>query len=443
MVEHSKHQTPAAGTIQLQDVEVVTNGEGQKVIVGRKGQMSLIGDGGREIENYRLEYGSILHVADGEKVKEGHVAAEWDQHNKVIVSHVGGVISFSDLVENLTYQERFDEATGRSSKVILERREEKRQPCIVLMSDDNVELARYYLPTQAILHVEEGERVQPGTPLAKLSREDQKTKDITGGLPRVAELFEARVPKNTAVISEASGVIRFEGLYRGNRKITVQTDQGEVFEYSVPRSKHLNVEDGDRVEVGDAITSGTMNAHDILRVLGPDELQKYLVKEIQEIYALQGVAINDKHIELIIRQMLKKVRIVEPGDTEFILGDRVDRVHLQRVNEVMLSEGKKVAVAKPILMGITKASLGTDSVFSAASFQETTRVLAEAAVEGKIDYLYGLKENIIIGKLIPAGTGVASFRLHHLGEDVSDLERQAREEEKLEMSLDQISLDNR
>jgi len=249
------------------------------------------------------------------------------------------------------------------------------------------------------------------------------------------------IPKDTAIISEANGVARFEGLYRGNRKIVVQTDEGEIFEYSVPRAKHLNVEDGDRISVGDPITSGVMNVHDILRVLGPDELQKYLVKEIQEIYSLQGVIINDKHIELIIRQMLKKVRIVEPGDTDFIVGDRVDKTHYQRVNAVFQAEGKKVAIARPILMGITKASLGTDSFLSAASFQETTRVLAEAAIEGKIDYLYGLKENVTLGKLIPAGTGVASFRLNHLGEELSPLERQAREEEQLEMSLDEISLD--
>jgi len=301
--------------------------------------------------------------------------------------------------------------------------------------------ARYYLPTGSHLYIEEGDVIAPGTILAKLGREEQRTKDITGGLPRVAELFEARIAKDAAIISEVEGIVRFDGIHRGNRKISVITDEEEVHEHSVPRSKHLNVEDGDRVHVGDALTAGASNVHDILRVLGPDELQKYLIKEIQSIYTLQGVGINDKHIEVIIRQMLKKVSIASPGDTDFVAGDRIDKVHFQNVNKVMLAEGKRVAVAKPVLMGITKASLGTDSLISAASFQETTRVLASAAIEGKVDYLYGLKENVIIGKLIPAGTGVPAFKAKYLGEDVSDLERQAREEERLEMSLDNISLE--
>jgi len=439
--EQNQFKATADGKVVFRNVEFVVGTDKAHIVVGRKGRLTLLGADGREVDSRRLEYGAMLYVQDGQQVKMGDKLADWDANNKVIVSDKGGIVLFSDLIENITYQDKFDEATGKSRKVILERRDEKRQPCVTLVNKDGTEMARYYLPTQANLYVEEGEHILPGTILAKLSREEQRTKDITGGLPRVAELFEARIPKDAAIICEANGTVRFEGLYRGNRKIVVQTDEGEIFEYSVPRSKHLNVEDGDRVAVGDQLTSGTMNVHDILRVLGPDELQKYLVKEIQEIYALQGVIINDKHIELIIRQMLKKVRIVESGDTEFILGDRVDKTHFQRVNAVVQAEGKKVAVARPILMGITKASLGTDSVLSAASFQETTRVLAEAAVEGKIDYLYGLKENVTIGKLIPAGTGVASFRLNHLGEEVSSLERQAREEEQLEMSLDEISLE--
>jgi DNA-directed RNA polymerase subunit beta' len=229
-------------------------------------------------------------------------------------------------------------------------------------------------------------------------------------------------------------------LHRGQRRITVTTDEGEVFEYNVARSKHLNVEDGEYVRAGDALTSGVPNVHDILRILGPDELQKYLVKEIQEIYTLQGVAINDKHIELIVRQMLKKVRITDPGDTNFIVGDRVDKVHLQLVNKIMAAEGKRIALAKPLLMGLTKASLGTDSFISAASFQETTKVLTEAAIAGQIDYLRCLKSNITIGKLIPAGTGIPSFKIKYLGEDVSELEQQARFEEQLEIGLDKISL---
>ncbi|NDD55090.1 DNA-directed RNA polymerase subunit beta', partial [bacterium] len=240
--------------------------------------------------------------------------------------------------------------------------------------------------------------------------------------------------------SEADGVIRFGGLHRGQRRITVTTDEGEVFEYSVPRSRHLNVEDGERVKAGDALTSGVPNVHDILRILGPDEVQKYLVREIQEIYTLQGVNINDKHIELIVRQMLRKVRVVDPGETKFVAGDRIDRFLLQSVNKTLLAEGKKPATAKPILMGITKASLGTESFISAASFQETTRVLTEASLVGQVDYLYGLKENVVIGKLIPAGTGVSGFKTKYIGEEISDLEKRAREEEQLEIGLQAVSL---
>jgi DNA-directed RNA polymerase subunit beta' len=430
------------GKVVFQNVTVVKGEEDRMVVTSRKGKISLVSADGRELETLNVEYGAHMYVTDGEQVKKDKLMADWDANNRVIVTEKGGRVRFTDMIENLTYQEKFDEAIGKSRKVILERKEEKRQPCIVLLDEvSDEEIGRYYLPTAANLHVEDDQIIVPGTILAKLSRKSLRTRDITGGLPRVAELFEARIPKDTAIISEVSGTVRFEGLLRGNRKIAVVTEQGESFEYSVPRSKHLNVEEGDQVQVGDAITAGTLNAHDILRVMGPDELQRYLVKEIQEVYSLQGVQINDKHIELIIRQMLKKVRIVSSGDTDFVVGDRVDKVHFRKVNQIMMAEGKRVATAKPILMGITKASLGTDSVISAASFQETTRVLAEAAIEGKIDYLYGLKENVIIGKLIPAGTGVPSFRLKYLGEDISELERQAREEEQLEMSLDEITLD--
>jgi DNA-directed RNA polymerase subunit beta' len=322
----------------------------------------------------------------------------------------------------------------------LERRDDKRQPYIAVVGKDNSEEVRYYLPTGALITVADNQEVAAGDVVAKLPREEKRTKDITGGLPRVAELFEARIPKDTAILSEADGILRFGGLHRGQRRITVTTDDGEVFEYTVSRSRHLNVEDGERVKAGDALTSGTPNAHDILRILGSDEVQRYLVREIQEIYTLQGVDINDKHRELIVRQMLRKVRIVEPGDTKFVAGDRVDKFHLQTINRLTTKEGKKPATAKPILMGITKASLGTESFISAASFQETTRVLTEASLVGQVDYLYGLKENVVIGKLIPAGTGISSFKSKYVGEELSEFERKAREEEQLEIGLDKVSL---
>lgn len=438
LVENTNFKTKFAGRIQYRGIHTITNRAGATVVMNRKAKVAIVADDGRELDICKLEYGSILLVKDQEVVTEGQRIAEWDQF-KVIMTEKTGRVQFIDLVENGTYQEQYDEASGTSTKTILERRDEKRQPCVVVI-DDKDEETRYYLPTGAHLIINDGAMIHAGDVIAKLVRQEEKTKDITGGLPRASELFEARIPRDTAVLSEVDGKIQFGGLHRGQRRITVTTDEGEVFEYNVARSKHLNVEDGEYVRAGDALTSGVPNVHDILRILGPDELQKYLVKEIQEIYTLQGVAINDKHIELIVRQMLKKVRITDPGDTNFIVGDRVDKVHLQLVNKIMAAEGKRIALAKPLLMGLTKASLGTDSFISAASFQETTKVLTEAAISGQIDYLRCLKSNITIGKLIPAGTGIPSFKIKYLGEDVSELEQQARFEEQLEIGLDKISL---
>jgi DNA-directed RNA polymerase subunit beta' len=440
LVEASSFKTRAHGKVSLRNVHSVKNRDGKYIIMNRKSKVFIVSDDGRELEEFDLEYGSTLLVDEGQVVKESTKVADWDAF-KVIMTERGGTVEYVDLIENVTFQEQFEEGSAQANKTILERRDDKRQPYLAVKSHGDSEELRYYMPTGSIIMVEDGQEVLPGDVLAKLSREEKRTKDITGGLPRVAELFEARVPKDTAVLSEADGIIRFGGLHRGQRRITVTTDEGEVFEYSVPRSRHLNVEDGERVKAGDLMTSGVPNVHDILRILGPDEVQKYLVREIQEIYSLQGVDINDKHIELIVRQMLRKVRIAEPGETKFVAGDRVDKFHLQSVNRLMVKEGKKPAQAKPILMGITKASLGTESFISAASFQETTRVLTEASLVGQVDYLYGLKENVVIGKLIPAGTGVDTYKLKYIGEELSDFEKRAREEEMLEAKLDKISLE--
>ena len=439
LVEAAFYKTRFSGKLVYKGVYAVKNRSGQWIVMNRKSKLVVVSEDGRELEERALEYGSTILVDDNTMVKEGTKCAEWDAF-KVIVTERGGTAHYIDLVENVTFQEQFEEGSGQSKKIILERRDDKRQPYISVVGSSEGEELRYYLPTSAILMVENGQEVMPGDTLAKLPREEKRTKDITGGLPRVAELFEARIPKDTALLSEADGVVRFGGLHRGQRKITVTTVEGEVFEYTVSRSRHLNVEDGERVKAGDAMTSGVPNVHDILRILGPDEVQKYLVREIQEIYTLQGVDINDKHIELIVRQMLRKVRIIDPGDTKFVAGDRVDKFHLQTVNRLVSKDGKRPASAKPILMGITKASLGTESFISAASFQETTRVLTEASLVGQVDYLYGLKENVVIGKLIPAGTGIPSFKLKYIGEEISDYERKAREEEQLEIGLDKISL---
>ena len=264
-----------------------------------------------------------------------------------------------------------------------------------------------------------------------MPRETSKSKDITvGGLPRIAELFEARAPKESAILSDIDGIVAFAGLYRGMRKLVVTSDTGLVHEYLVPRGKQVNVQEGDRVSAGDHLTAGEPILHDLLRILGADHVQHYIVDHIQQIFKLQNVDISDVHVEVIVRQMMRKVRVTEPGDSDFLIGDRVDKIHFKEVNQALRDQGKRVATGTPLLMGITTASLSTESVISAASFQETTRILTEAAISGKIDNLYGLKENLTIGKLIPAGTGITSFRKKYLGDDVSDLERRAREEER-------------
>ena len=273
--------------------------------------------------------------------------------------------------------------------------------------------------------------MEVGDILVKIPREASRIKDITGGLPRIAELFEARMPKDPAIIADIDGEVVFGGLHRGLRKITI-VNGAQSIDYFIPRGKQVNVLNGERVNAGDPITSGSPVLHDILRIMGPDMVQRYLVDQIQQIYRLQGIDINDRHIELIARQMLRKVRVIDAGDTDFLIGDRVDRVHFKMVNSLIKAEGKRVATAKPILMGLTQASLGTESFISAASFQETTRILSEAAISSSVDNLYGLKENVIVGKLIPAGTGIASFRKRYLGDDISELERQARQEEMRE-----------
>ncbi|MFA5074572.1 MAG: DNA-directed RNA polymerase subunit beta' [Candidatus Babeliales bacterium] len=439
LVEKDFNIAKFAGTIRYKNVNVVKNRENALIIVNRKSRVAIIADDGRELEEYELTYGTLLFVDDGAKVVVGQKISE-SRPERIILTEKSGKIRFIDLIENVTYQVKYNEETGQSNKTILERRDEKRQPYFAIEDENNEEIARYYLPTNSSLLVEDGQKVKAGDVLARLPREEKKTRDITGGLPRVAELFEARIPKDIAAIAEVDGKVQFGGLHKGQRRITVTSEEGEVFEYNVPRSKHLNVEDGDTVKAGDLLTSGDPNGHDILRILGSDELQKYLVKEVQEIYRLQGVEINDKHIELIVRQMLRKVQIIDAGDTNFSVGDKVDKMHVQTVNRLIAKEGKKIAIAKPILMGITKASLGTESFLSAASFQETTKILTEAAIVGQVDYLYGLKENVQIGRLIPAGTGISSFRLKHLGEDVSAFEQKARTEENLEAGLEKISL---
>jgi len=414
VAEQSSYTAKYDGVVQLRLVRTVVNSEGHTMILSRKALLIILSLDGRELQRYDLEYGSRLLVQNDQQIKAGTKLVEWDVNNKVLITEQAGTVKYQDLIDNVTVQERYDDATGRSAKVVLEHKSDKYQPVIDIVNDKGDELAHYFLPSSAHLTVTDGQKVKVGDVLMKVPREATRSQDITtGGLPRIAELFEARMPKDPAILADIDGEVTFGGITRGQRKITI-TDGDQSFDYLIPRGKQVNVNNGDRVQAGDLITAGAPVLHDILRILGPEVLQKYLVNQIQLIYRLQGIDINDRHIELIVRQMLRKVRIVDPGDTEFLVGDRVDRIHFQTLNEALQAEGRKVAKAKPVLMGITLASLGTESFISAASFQETTRILAEAAVSGQIDHLYGLKENVIIGKLIPAGTGVASFRKKYL-----------------------------
>ena len=385
------------------------------VVMNRNGEVAIIDypEAGRERERerYPLVYGAKLKRKDRTKVKAGELIAEWDPYTVPILTEVGGAIKFGDIDEK-TMQEKVDERTGLSTKLIIDFRDPSVRPRISIKDESGKTAklpsgldARYQLPVGAHINVGEGQRVEAGDIVAKIPRETTKTKDITGGLPRVAELFEARKPKEFAVISEIEGTISFGKDTKGKRKVIVTPDIGEPREYLIPRGKHISVREGDVVRAGEPLMDGSSNPHDILGVLGEKELAKSLVDSIQEIYRLQGVRIHDKHIEVIVRQMMRRVSVTEVGDSEFLVGEQVEKWRFQEETEKVLARGEKPPEAKSLLMGITKASLSTDSFISAASFQETTKVLTEAAIHGKVDMLLGLKENVIMGRLIPAGTG--------------------------------------
>ena len=396
----------------------VQNKQGEWVVMNRNAKIAVYDDSGREREKYPVVYGAKIIVKDGGRVTVGQKLVEWDPYSLTILTEVGGKIAYGDISEGVTMKEEVDEITGLSRKVVIEQAGTNLRPRVSIKDDGNKTAklpgsgapARYLLPVGAHIFVEKGAIVHSGDVLAKIPRETTKTKDITGGLPRVAELFEARKPKEQAVISEIDGEISFGGFVKGMRKIVVDNKMGDIKEYFIPRGKHVNVHEGDWVRAGEPLMDGSANPHDILNVLGPRELQRYLVNQVQEVYRLQGVSINDKHIEIIARQMLKKVRIEDPGDTNFLPGAQVGKFAFTDENQRVLAEGGKPAIGKPVLLGITKASLNTDSFISGASFQETTRVLTEAAINGRVDDLRGLKENVIVGRLIPAGTGFSHYR---------------------------------
>ncbi len=406
------------GIVKFIKLNTVRSREGQLVAMNRNGEIAILDESGREKERYSLIYGAKLRVEEGKKVNAGNILAEWDPYTLPILTEVTGKIKYGDLVENATMQEQFDEVTGLSRKVVIESKEAELRPRISIKDESGrtakipgtTALARYLIPVGATINIADGQEVYAGDVLAKIPRETTKTKDITGGLPRVAELFEARKPKECAVISEIDGVVSFGKDVKGKRRVIVTPEVGEPAEYLILKGKHISVHEGDHLKAGEPLMDGSSNPHDVLRILGDKELAKYLVDEIQEVYRLQGVKINDKHIEVIVRQMLKRVKIKDVGDTDFLAGEQVEKAVFEEVNSRMISQGKRPAIGESLLLGITKASLSTDSFISAASFQETTRVLTEAALAGKVDNLYGLKENVIVGRLIPAGTGLQSYR---------------------------------
>ncbi|MDT4897171.1 MAG: DNA-directed polymerase subunit beta [Acidobacteriota bacterium] len=408
--ESSKHEARVDGTIRYVELQTVKNRKGEIIAMNRNGALTIIDDRGREVARYQIVYGAHLHIPDGARVRQDQMLATWDPFTFAILTEVAGHIKFQDLKEGVTVDEEVDEVTGQSRMVVKDSPDEKKQPRLEIRNASNKILKTYQMPVRANLMVVDGDNVEPGDIIAKIPRETTKTKDITGGLPRVVELFEARRPAETAIMSEIDGTVKLGPIAKGKRKLIIVGNDGEEREYDIPRGTHINVQEGDRVRAGEALMDGPLNPHDILRVLGMNRLQEYIVNEIQEVYRLQGVNINDKHIEVIVRQMLRWVKIKEVGDTEFLLDEQVDRFRFTDENARVAEAGGEPSQAEPLLLGITKASLSTDSFISAASFQETTRVLTEAAISGRIDYLRGLKENVIMGRLIPAGTGMEYYR---------------------------------
>jgi DNA-directed RNA polymerase subunit beta' len=418
-IAQSSHQSKQSGRIKFQGIVAVQNREKHLVAMNRNGYLVLLDENQREREKYQIPYGAVLMVADGDKVKDGTRLAEWDPYNIPILTEVDGEIKFGDIIENVTMREQVDEVTGRSTRVIIDSKDTEVRPRISLKEvgsrttrklPGSTSEARYLLPSGSNILVDEGQKVQAGDIIAKIPRETTKTKDITGGLPRVAELFEARKPKEYALISEIDGIVQMGKDFKGKRKILVMPEVGAPREYTIPRGKHITVHDGERIRAGEALMDGSPNPHDILRVLGDKELARFLVNEIQEVYRLQGVRINDKHIETIVRQMLRRIKIMDPGDTSFLVGQSVEKWIFREENERVKQAEGKPATAEPLLLGITKASLSTESWISAASFQETTKILTDASVHGRVDYLAGLKENVIMGRLIPGGTGAAAYK---------------------------------
>jgi DNA-directed RNA polymerase subunit beta' len=427
----SKSEASYDGVVKILNRNVVKNSEGELVAMGRNMQIQILDPKGAERATYRVTYGARLKVDDGASVKRGDRLAEWNPNAQPVMTDTDGIVRFEELVSGVTYKEVSDEKTGVTNRVVIDARgsgakAQELRPSVVVVDANGKPIrlasggeARYPLSVDAILSVDDGATVRAGDVLARIPTEGAKTRDITGGLPRVAELFEARKPKDQAVLAEVDGFVEFGKDYKNKRRVIIKpkNEKLDPVEFLIPKGRHISVREGDYVEKGDYIVEGNPSPHDILRIKGVEELSTYLVKEIQDVYRLQGVKINDKHIEVICRQMMQKLEIIDGGDTTLLAGEQCDLLELDEANSKAAENSGRPAVGRPVLLGITKASLQTRSVFSAASFQETTRVLTEAAVQGKVDTLEGLKENVIVGRLIPAGTGGAIARLRQIALD--------------------------
>jgi DNA-directed RNA polymerase subunit beta' len=443
--EQSFIESNFEGTVRIKNKNITRNSDGDLVAMARNIAVAIVDQDGTERAVHRIQYGARMKVDEGDHIKRGQRIAEWDPYTRPVLTEVAGTIAFEDLVEGQSMTESLDESTGIAKRVVIDwrtgsaRGQQDLRPAIVIKGKDGKILklarggeARYLLAVDAIISVDPGASIGAGDVIARIPTESAKTRDITGGLPRVAELFEARRPKEAATIAEISGTVRFGKDYKNKRRITIESNEKgvEPVEYLIPKGKHIHLQDGDAIEKGEYIVEGNPAPHDILAIKGVEELANFLVNEIQEVYRLQGVAINDKHIEVIVRQMLQKVEVTDAGETELIAGEQLDKIELDELNARMKEEGKKPAKGHPVLLGITKASLQTRSFISAASFQETTRVLTEAAVNGKHDTLEGLKENVIVGRLIPAGTGAIMNSLREIAVKRDALIVEEREKEQ-------------
>ena len=437
---------PSEGVLKVSNQNLIEDSKKELIVMGRNTEI-IIEKNGTNVAMYKIPYGSKLFAKPDQPVKKGQKICEWDPYTLPVISETDGIVNFVDLIDGASITDSTDEATGISSKVVLDWRGQSKnldlkprltlrdsKGKVVKKADDNE--ARYYLVPETILSVEDGDKINAGDVLARLPKATSKTKDITGGLPRVAELFEARKPKEGAIIAENDGKIEFGKEVRGKLKITIKSKAGIESTYLIPKGKQVNFNPGEEIKKGEYLLDGSPAPHDILRILGVEALANYFIDEVQEVYRLQGVIINDKHIEVIVRQMLRKVEIKASGDTPFLVGELVDKIDLDELNKKLVSEGKAAAKVDPVLLGITKASLQTKSFISAASFQETTRVLTEAAIKGKVDVLHGLKENVIVGRLIPAGTGDSTFKFSKIARE-RDMELQnskAKAPEQLEVT---------